>query len=920
MATYIPGMTDYIPQVSFHPDLNFYQYVLQTKTAQARQGAQQLQGLYGSLFNSPMLRESDIKRRDDYYKQIQDTMTQISQTDLSRPDNVSAAMKIFQPLLDDQNISSDIAYTKRYQGELTRAEALRNNPKKDSGFWEEGIMDLNNWAEDYSRTGDKDALMFPQARYTPYVDPYAMAMDHIKGMGFKSSGVSFKDFGNGRVYAVTSTNGERMVAPLHDYLMGVVGSDPKVQAVYGVKARLALRSKIDSLRPQMGDAAEDYVLSQLMGTSVANQDRTQASLNKASTAVDATTKKIGDKIEETDGINSDNPLMNSLRELQNEKNAIDKAQQVTSDNSFDPKNMLSMTNLARKQVLSRALAQSLMQGDLFNMARDYSLMTSEVKMEAEPYAKANYENTLKRMDMAIQHKYNMELAVFKKGLDTNASDADNEFRPSEARAGEKGNFGPENSYKLQQELKDQYTSPYNGYMDVVASKVFKQLAYYVDNPTKTHQAVDALNRLTEMFGPVAIRELQTKGKLSDQDIIDSQSYQSKPATVFDNINSHWNDKIFQQTYPEIVSDAGTYKAQADVQMQTITSITERERENNKLMNSYFETAPVKDMDKTFLKSLITPQGDIRTREEFYDQWKAYLPKKKMDESYDKYIEKYQEMFNSSPAVGGKQILKPILSYPGMQGVGGTGSRTISGTVNVESKDNKPAKLLRALPLDEISGISTKLSPTSEDKVLEPGTPEYERYMDIVKSYITTLSDKKAKYANGVRVDVSPRSHGGDKQAVSIEFTPQFFAKYNDTHKKAESSKLGVKYDDYKNVTLLFDKDKASGIFDHFKYGPTEMLLNQGKTVTINPYPEVGKVTMRKNTRGMIELSWDYQVMNDDGKLQRIKGSSEAHSGAQGIYDTSLQILNEAYKRNKLQNLSPYYHGEIKTLDQALQAL
>ena len=127
MATYIQGVTDYIPKFQpFQPDLNFYNTVLQTKEAQYMAGYDKISSLYGTLLNSQMLREPDIKKRDQYFKDIHQEIQKLSMVDLSMPQNVSQARKIFQPLLDDKNIVSDMALTKKWNAEKQKAESLRN--------------------------------------------------------------------------------------------------------------------------------------------------------------------------------------------------------------------------------------------------------------------------------------------------------------------------------------------------------------------------------------------------------------------------------------------------------------------------------------------------------------------------------------------------------------------------------------------------------------------------------------------------------------------------------------------------------------------------------------------------------------------------------------------------------------------------
>ena len=104
MATYIQGVTDYIPQIQpFKPDLNFYQGVLETKQAQYQAGYDKISNMYGTLLNSELSRGDNIERRDEFFNKIQSNIQKISSLDLSRSENVNAASNI--PNLNDVSSS-----------------------------------------------------------------------------------------------------------------------------------------------------------------------------------------------------------------------------------------------------------------------------------------------------------------------------------------------------------------------------------------------------------------------------------------------------------------------------------------------------------------------------------------------------------------------------------------------------------------------------------------------------------------------------------------------------------------------------------------------------------------------------------------------------------------------------------------------
>ena len=146
MSKYIPGAVDYIAQVQpYQPDFNFFNQVLETRQSQYKAGYDKLSNLYGTLLESPMLRTENIELRNKFFNQIGTEIAKISGLDLSMTQNVSAAAAVFQPLIDNDYIMKDMAYTKQAYGELDRAERLRKctDPKKcGDQYWEGGVLSL----------------------------------------------------------------------------------------------------------------------------------------------------------------------------------------------------------------------------------------------------------------------------------------------------------------------------------------------------------------------------------------------------------------------------------------------------------------------------------------------------------------------------------------------------------------------------------------------------------------------------------------------------------------------------------------------------------------------------------------------------------------------------------------------------------
>jgi hypothetical protein len=128
MATYLQGVTDYIPDFQpFQPDYNFYNNVLQTKQNQYDKNYKQLNNLYGQLYYQDVTRDSSNKMKDDYLKNIDYELKRVSGLDLSLEQNVEQAKQIFRPVYENKNLMKDMALTKNYKDEKSRALALASS-------------------------------------------------------------------------------------------------------------------------------------------------------------------------------------------------------------------------------------------------------------------------------------------------------------------------------------------------------------------------------------------------------------------------------------------------------------------------------------------------------------------------------------------------------------------------------------------------------------------------------------------------------------------------------------------------------------------------------------------------------------------------------------------------------------------------
>lgn len=183
MSTYIQGVTDYIPQIQeFQPDYNFYNQVLQFKQGKYDAARKQIEDVYSSMLNNPMLREEDIQKREQYFKIIKDDIKRISGLDLSLKQNAQAASDIFTDLLDDQNIAHDMAFTKQAQNALAVGESLRS--RGDDGYWSGMEQLIQMDMKKYQDSSNEQALNMSAPKYVKAVNINKELIPMLKDLKF----------------------------------------------------------------------------------------------------------------------------------------------------------------------------------------------------------------------------------------------------------------------------------------------------------------------------------------------------------------------------------------------------------------------------------------------------------------------------------------------------------------------------------------------------------------------------------------------------------------------------------------------------------------------------------------------------------------------------------------------------------------
>ena len=232
MATYLQGVTDYIPDYQpFQPDLNFYSNLLQAKQSQYDTNWKQLNNLYGQLYGADLTHDMNIKKKDELLKQIDFNLKRVSGLDLSLEQNVDQATQVFRPFYEDQYLMKDMAWTKNWKNTYQYADGLRKSQDKKQREQrsKEGVQGLELRRQMFKDANLEETLGMANAEYTPFVNAGQTYFDLAKK--YNVGKIEEKPDASG-LYMVRKKNGELILPTLQNMFLAEYANNPGIQDMY----------------------------------------------------------------------------------------------------------------------------------------------------------------------------------------------------------------------------------------------------------------------------------------------------------------------------------------------------------------------------------------------------------------------------------------------------------------------------------------------------------------------------------------------------------------------------------------------------------------------------------------------------------------------------------------------------------------
>lgn len=393
MATYLQGVTDYIPEFQpFQPDLNFYANLLQTKQTQYDNNWKAINKIYGQYFYSDLSRADNIQIKDELMKNIDFNLKRISGLDLSLEQNVEQAAQVFKPFYEDKYLMKDMAYTKNYLNQRNRGLSLKNAKEaadRDQ-YWDTGIKALDYQREEFRNVSREESLNIGSTTYTPYVNAMDKYAKIAKEWGI-SSDINTPDASG--MYMVRQKNGDLILPALQTLFEAYGSNDPQLQEVYFTQAYVnrkdAVYQNAQKFNGDLNAAERDY-LNQATKTVSDYVSKKKAEYDRQNTAIKNEQERTSDMVSK----NEDNIFTNSYIDRLNQAAGYTEAAAANAEKVDKEVNNYSFTDVTTGgsfdmsediEVLRRkvdaGIASMLMDADIAKSAYTYSRKDMKYEMK-----------------------------------------------------------------------------------------------------------------------------------------------------------------------------------------------------------------------------------------------------------------------------------------------------------------------------------------------------------------------------------------------------------------------------------------------------------------------------------------------------------------------------------------------------------
>ena len=435
MATYIKGVTDYIPALEpFKPDYKFLSDVLSVRQDRYDTNYKQLNDLYSKIVYAPLSRADNEEKRGQYANRLSNGLKQVSGLDLSLQQNVDVAKGLFKPFFEDKSLIKDMAATKLYAKENQRANSYLNSNDKEISrqYWDTGVQGLSMWMDKFKNASAEEALTMGMPQYVPNPDLYNTAFNSLKDSGLKIKQTTLDGD-----WIVTTENGTALTRqitgykrdpetkeliidpkteqpipiysnPAAEHLMNTVMQDPQIKRAYLLEAQVKEWQWMKENEKSYGSVNEaKKAWAMEIIEKYANEETKKLVENEAQYKLESIANRNWEQWKKHNKIEPGSPEEEALA-LVAYNNFIAKSNRdATQDRLKDLKGPKSDIGSLMSTAYSAYMGFH-MSPKMNAAAVAYSQIDASQTFEANPFKKMERQHQFDLNKMAIQHGYDMD--------------------------------------------------------------------------------------------------------------------------------------------------------------------------------------------------------------------------------------------------------------------------------------------------------------------------------------------------------------------------------------------------------------------------------------------------------------------------------------------------------------------------------
>ena len=396
MATFIQGLTDINPSLEyFTPDKEFMIDYLSVKQGQFNQAKAEFNDIYSTLKSIDLTVDENRLRRDEFIKQAENEVKKLASVDISLPQNLAAAKRIFEPLVQDQAILADMTFSTKISGIAQSANNFKNSAN------EEDRKRYNPTSLQYAQLKQQEFISASPEKRAQMANSTLSYASNINLMEkatalAKEMDLEVKVDELTGAYKLTTTNGALVAPALEQAFFQAFSNDPEVQDYYQQKAYVDVQSTVQSLAGVADyDSAIMMIGKEYQAELESSIEATRTELSDSKSIIDAQIKQYETKITQGKVLENSEEYQNYL---------LLKSQLKSINASYDQLNEL-------EKVAGTAFDT---EDEIYNKAYS-TLLLEDIQGAAGVLAQRDASKTMS-LDDLFKLQYNRETTLIKEGI------------------------------------------------------------------------------------------------------------------------------------------------------------------------------------------------------------------------------------------------------------------------------------------------------------------------------------------------------------------------------------------------------------------------------------------------------------------------------------------------------------------------